>query len=195
MPVTGAKPRKSSPASASVNVDQLANQLADARQELSVLHLFLEKIQTFSVIVGDAKAELKRLVDEEHELKESLRGVREQITSLTELISSSNNGMLKLIEPGPVKFMPLFDKMEKADPETHGKNAAKWREEPVSVLRLSPASTEMLYAAEILFVGQLQDRILDDPNDWWKSVAGLTAPIAAAIADKLGDFSKKGGAQ
>lgn len=192
MPATAAKPKKSS--SAPVNVDQMANQLADARKELSVLHLFLDKIQTFSVIVGEAKGELKRLEYEEHELKDSLRDVRDQITSLKELISSSNNGMLKLIEPGPVEFMPLFDKMEKADPETHGENAAKWREEPVSVLRLSPASTELLYAAEILFVGQLQDRILDDPHDWWKSVAGLTPPIAAAIADKLADFSKKGGA-
>lgn len=190
---TATRPKKSS--SAPVNVDQLANELADARKELAMMNLFLEKIQNFSSIVGEAKSELKRLEDEEHELKVSLSDVREQIKSLKELISSSNNGMLKLIEPGPLEFMPLFDKMEKADPEQHGENAARWREEPVSVLRLSPASTELLYAAEILFVGQLQDRILDDPDDWWKTVAGMTLPIAAAIADKLADFAKKGGAQ
>lgn len=173
----------------------MASELEDARQELATMQRFLDRIQHFSEIVAQAKDSLKRLQAEEADLKEELSKVRDDIKSVKELISGSNDGIIKLIEPGPMAFMPLFDQMEKADPKTHGKNAAKWREEPVSVLRLSPTSTELLYAAEILFIGQLQDRILEDPQEWWKSVEGLTLSIAAAIADKLSDFASKGGAQ
>ena len=175
--------------------ENLASELEDARAELAVMQRFLDKIQHFSEVVSDAKDLLKKLQAEEAGLKETLSRCRDDIKSVKELISGSNDGIIKLIEPGPMAFMPLFDQMEKADPKTHGKNAAKWREEPVSVLRLSPTATELLYAAEILFIGQLQDRILEDPQEWWKSVAGLTLSIAAAIADKLSDFASKGGAQ
>ena len=175
--------------------EDIANELEDARAELAVMQRFLDKIQHFSEVVAQAKDSLKRLQAQEADKKEELSKIRDDIKSAKELISGSNDGMIKLIEPGPMAFMPLFDQMEKADPKTHGKNAAKWREEPVSVLRLSPTSTELLYAAEILFIGQLQDRILENPQEWWKSVEGLNLSIAAAIADKLSDFSSKGGAQ
>ncbi len=69
-------------------------------------------------------------------------------------------------------------------------NAANWRELPLSSLRLSPASTSLLYKAEILFIGQLQDLVLANPEDWWTCITGLRGPIAAAIADKLADFAK-----
>jgi len=83
--------------------------------------------------------------------------------------------------------------MAKAEPKKHGTNAAKWRELPLSELKLSPMSTSLLYEAEILFIGQLQDKILAEPETWWEFIPGLTASIAAAIADKLSDFAKKGG--
>lgn len=171
----------------------VVEQLAEARAELATVNRFLEKIQTFSNIVGEAKTELKALQAEERELAEQLSELRDKIKTLKGGIDSANDGMLALIEPGPVQFMPLFDQMEKASPTKHGTNAAKWRELPVSVLRLSPASTSILYEAEILFIGQLQDRVLEDPEQWWQYVPGLTAPLAAAIADKLADFAKKGG--
>ena len=168
-------------------------QLEQARAELATVNRFLEKVQTFSNVVGDAKAELSKLRYKEREDSESLSELRERIKMLKQSIESASDGMIALIEPGPLKFMPLFDQMEKASPKKHGTNAAKWRELPLSELRLSPTSTTALYEADILFIGQLQDRILNDPENWWETINGLTAPIAAAIADKLADFSKKGG--
>lgn len=173
--------------------NSLVDELAEARQELATVNRFLEKIQTFSNVVGDAKSTLKDLQAEEREVVERLAELRDAIKSIKGSIDSASDGMLALIEPGPIKFMPLFDQMEKASTTKHGTNAAKWRERPLSDLRLSPASTSALYKAEILFIGQLQDLILEDPAEWWDSIAGLTAPIAAAIADKLTDFAKKGG--
>ena len=194
MQATASRPKKTNSTN-TVNADRLASDLAEARKELAMVHRFLEKIQTFSNIVGTAKEQLKQLQRREHDVKDMLAEIREQIKSTKDLISSSSNGMLAIIEPGPVKFMPLFDRMEKADPKTHGTNAAKWREQPLTVLKLSPATTDLLYESEILFVGQLQDAILEDPAEWWMFIEGLTAPIAAAIADKLADFANKGGAE
>lgn len=173
--------------------DDIVEQLADARAELATVNRFLSKIQKFSDVVSDAKTTLKNLKTEEREVADRLAELREGIKSIKELIDSASDGMLALIEPGPIKFMPLFDQMEKASPTKHGTNAGKWREMPLSTLRLSPSSTSLLYEAEILFIGQLQDLILEDPTEWWETITGLTAPIAAAIADKLADFAKKGG--
>ena len=171
----------------------LLEQLEQAKAELATVNRFLERVQTFSNVVGDSKAELSKLRQKEREDSEALSELRERIKMLKQSIESASDGMIALIEPGPLKFMPLFDQMEKASPKKHGTNAAKWRELPLSELRLSPMSTTAFYEADILFIGQLQDRILNDPENWWETINGLTAPIAAAIADKLADFSKKGG--
>jgi hypothetical protein len=154
---------------------------------------FFVEIEKFSDIVHKAKHGLKGLLAQESELKDELSEVRAEIRSTKNLIESSNDGILQILEPGPAEFMPLFDRMEKATPEKHGKNATKWRERPVSVLRLSPLASSALIDADILFVGQLQDIILADPDEWWSETNGLTDAIAAAIADKLNDFIKKGG--
>ena len=167
--------------------------LERVKAELATVNRFLEKVQTFSTFVSEAKTELRDLKAEEREVADNLADIRDRIKSLKEAIDSSSDGMLALIEPGPAVFMPLFDQMEKASPTKHGTNAGKWREMSVSSLRLSPVATSLLYDAEILFIGQLQDRVLDDPADWWKEITGLTVSIAAAIADKLADFARKGG--
>lgn len=188
-----AKPSKKTSATAFRDAEQLSSELAECKQELAQVHRFLEKIQTFSSVVGDAKRELKELQAKEAQLKIALREVQDDIRSAKELINSSNNGMISLIEPGPKEFMPLFDRMEKSDAKKHGTNSGKWREQPLSILKLSPAATDLLYEADILFIGQLQDRIIERPGDWFDFIEGLTFPVAAAIADKLNDFVKKGG--
>lgn len=185
--------RKPKPDSATQTGRSFEEQLEAAKAELATVNRFLEKVTQFSDLVGEAKTTLKRLQAEERESAEKLADLRDQIRAIKDTINIASDGMIQLIEPGPLKFMPLFDAMEKASPKKHGTNAAKWRELPLSELRLSPISTSLLYEAEILFIGQLQDRILSDPETWWESIEGLTAPIAAAVADKLSDFAKKGG--
>lgn len=169
-------------------------ELADTKAELATVHRFLDKVQKFSDVIEEAKTELFHFREEEEELDRRLKNLREKIRVVKDQIACANDGMLAMLEPGPVKFMPLFDKMEKASTAKHGQNASKWRELPVSSLRLSPSATTFLYEAELLFIGQLQDRILESPETWWEKVSGLTAPIAAAIADKLSDFVSRGGA-
>lgn len=173
---------------------RLQTALDCALEELKVVHAFLSKVQTHSDVVTEAKRQRSELKESEFQLKEQLQEVRSDIRAVEQIIESSNDGMLAIIEPGPAEFMPLFDRMEKADPKTHGVNSKEWREKPISLLRLSPVASGLLIKCDILFIGQLQDRILDSP-EWWKEIGGLTEPIAAAIGDKLSDFVSKGGAQ
>lgn len=128
--------------------------------------------------------------------KKGVKSVEEQLAEAQkqkDQIETASNGILAILEPGPMEFMPLFDQMEKPSVSKHGQDAAKWRKDPITVLKLSPMSTAMLYEKELFFIGQLQDVILADPENWWEQVDGLTKPLAAAIADKLQAFVDNGG--
>lgn len=185
-----ATPRKRT--AAGINTEALLAELQEAREQVETMNAFLEQVQQFSDIVSESKEELTRLIQLEATKKEELTDLKLQISSMRNLIAATNDGMLAVLEPGPKEFMPLFDRMEKSDPKIHGKNAVKWREQPVSMLRLSPLAANLLIQADILFLGQLQDRVLSG-DDWWKTVSGLTAPVAAAITDKMIAFAAKGG--
>ena len=185
--------KKLAPIKQKSELEKLESQLELANEELKQTRLFFEQVEKFATIVAGAKTKLELLNSKELTLKNELDVVRTELRSLKNLISSSNDGMLSLIEPGPANFLPLFDRMEKAEPKTHGKNSMVWREEPIAVLRLSPVASNALTSADILFIGQLQDRIVGDRENWWKEIDGLTEAIALAVADKLDDFAKKGG--
>ena len=58
-------------------------------------------------------------------------------------------------------------------------------------LRLSLVATRALTDSDVMFVGQLQDRMLAAPAEWWKKFQGLTDASAAAIADQLAEFLKE----
>lgn len=191
--LTKKRPSKKAKSGSDLGMEELRRQLDQAKAELTQVHKFFDRLQTFSNIVNTAKQQIGVLKTSEHKLKEQLSEVRSEIRSIENLIDSSNDGMLAVLEPGPSEFLPLFDTMEKADPDTHGVNAVDWREKPISVLRLSPVASNSLIEAGIVFIGQLQDRIIEDPDDWWQGIDGLNEVIAAAIADKLADFVSKGG--
>lgn len=174
-------------------LERVQAELEATKANLDQVNLFLEKIQNFSEVVTHAKDSLRDLFQRRSTLKDELTEINTEIRSLENLIDSSNDAMISVLEPGPAEFLPLFDKMEKANPKTHGRNAQLWRERPISVLRLSPIASQALIDAGVVFIGQLQDRVLEDPDQWWESIEGLDEVKAAAIADKLNDFVSKGG--
>jgi hypothetical protein len=70
----------------------------------------------------------------------------------------------------------------------HGESSGQWRKDPIATLRLSPIAHQSLIEADILFVGQLQDRVLENSDRWHEEIDGITGAMAAAIVDKLNDF-------
>ena len=102
-------------------VQKLQKRLDAATSELDRVQAFFVEVEKFSDIVHKAKHGLKELLAQESALKGELSEVRAEIRSTKNLIESSNDGILQILEPGPAEFMPLFDRMEKATPEKHGK--------------------------------------------------------------------------
>lgn len=122
------------------------------------------------------------------ETKAAYESAKAQAQSIRDAIAGTKDALFRFLEPGAVDFLPLFDRMEPADKKKHGEHAAEWRKDPISALKLSPIANKLLIDAEIILVGQLQDMVLAAPGEWWERIDGLTASVAAAIADKLNDF-------
>ena len=120
--------------------------------------------------------------------KEKYDAARDELNAAREARDGTKHSLFVFLRPGPTKILPLFDRMEPADEEKHGAHSDEWRKEPISALRLSLIATTVLNAADLVFVGQLQDRVQANAAAWWETIEGLTAPMAAAIADKLNDF-------
>lgn len=188
MAATASKPRGRKPSSAArpagggvTDVDALREQLA--RHE----DLFAE-ITSFVDAIARQDEELRDATTAMLVAKEAYDDARAALKAATEARDGAKHALFAFLRPGPAKLLPLFDRMEKADPELHGRGAALWREEPISALRLSLVATTALTGADVLFVGQLQDRVLEDGDAWWQRVEGLTAPVAAAVVDRLNEF-------
>jgi len=127
-----------------------------------------------SLAANEAKAKYEEAKDELQAARESRDGTK--------------HALFMFLRPGPSEILPLFDRMEPADEDKHGVHSDEWRKEPISALRLSLLATNLLTAADVMFVGQLQDRILASSDEWYLKIDGLTYPVAMAVADRLNDF-------
>jgi hypothetical protein len=146
-------------------------------------------VQHFIDLIGKQDEELVGLSEEMHHAEDEFKTAKSRVLSAREARDGTKHALFVYLRPGPAEILPLFDRMEPANDKEHGKGSGEWRQEPISALRLSLVATNLLTAADIIFVGQLQDRIQsDDEGDWWEQVESLTAPIAAAIADRLAEF-------
>lgn len=163
-----------SPEAAQAALDKYESMFAEIDEFLQFVHRERDELKEADARVAATKSEYD--------------AAKAEATALRDTISGAKDALFKLLEPGVMKFMPLFDRMEPADKELHGEHADEWRRDPISALRLSPNAAAFLIDADIILVGQLQDRVLANPFEWHDSVPGLTLGIAAAIKDRLNDY-------
>ena len=166
---------------------------AKLRSELERYEAFFSEIEGFIGFVRTEREQLEEAIAEEAAAKERYTSAKARTRALRDSIAGAKDSLYQMIEPGPAKMLPLFDRMEPADPEKHGDHASEWRKDPIAALRLSPLATKALIDSDIVAIGQLQDRVLDNPDNWWESIDGLSDAIAAAIVDKLNDFVLRDG--
>lgn len=168
----------------------------DIEQLLATIEIYEQKfgeIDSFLHFVRNQRDELQEKTVRMHEAKEAYDSIKAEVNELRDSISGAKDSLFRMLEPGVMEFMPLFDRMERADPDKHGDHADQWRRDPISALRLSSQAATLLIDNDIVVVGQLQDRVLDAPEEWWERINGLTAAVAAAILDKLNDFIYRDG--
>jgi hypothetical protein len=165
-------------------IDALKLQLAAYESVFAEVQHFTDLIRRQDGEVGKANTAML-------EAREKYDAAKAELNDAKEARDGTKHALFMFLRPGPTEILPLFDRMEPADEEKHGTGSTQWRQEPVTALRLSLMATNLLTAADLIFVGQLQDKIQEDPDAWWEQIEALTAAQAAAIADKLADFIKE----
>jgi hypothetical protein len=155
-------------------------------------------VAQYEEIFGEVSHFVDLIATQEEEIAENLKAkiaakerydaACDEVNAAKDARDGTKHALFMYLKPGPTEIMPLFDRMEPADTKKHGKNSDEWRKEPIAALRLSLVANNLLAAADVLFVGQLQDRVQDKPDSWWEEIEGLLEPMAAALADKLNDF-------
>tara|TARA_R110002049_G_scaffold59417_1_gene160657 strand:+ start:1304 stop:1849 length:546 start_codon:yes stop_codon:yes gene_type:complete len=161
---------------------------AKLKSQLERYEAFFGELDSFINFVREERVSLETAVAAEAEAKAKLEAARDERRQIEGSIAGAKESLYRLVEPGATKFMPLFDRMEPADPEKHGEHASEWRKKPIAALRLSPIAAKALVDADIIVIGQLQDAVLESPHDWYDRIDGINPAMAAAIVDKLNDF-------
>ncbi len=157
------------------------------KPKANVMERYIGEIDRFAGMLRTQQEKIRELEKDVavaklvfEEAKDALREAKENEHCTVSLL-------LKFIRPGSIDIMPLFDTMDPAEDEVHGNNATEWRKEPVVVLDLSAAALRALIDADIVLVGQLQDRILSG-DGWADDLDGINEGMAQAIEAKLARF-------
>lgn len=158
------------------------------QKQLAAYEAVFHEVQHFTDLIRHQDEEVGKAHRAMLEAKEKYDRAREELEAAREARDGTKHSLFVYLRPGPAEILPLFDRMEPADEEKHGAKSDEWRKEPISALKLSLVATTLLTNADVIFVGQLQDRLQAAGEAWWQEIDGLTAPMAAAIADKLADF-------
>lgn len=147
---------------------------------------YIAEIDRFATMLRDQQDLIVRLTEDADHKKAAFERARDAVREAKEIEHNTVSLLLKFVRPGSIEIMPLFDQMEPADEEVHGENSTEWRKEPISALNLSAMAMRALIDADIVLVGQLQDRVLKGPE--WAAELGIAEGIGQAIEAKLAEF-------
>jgi len=160
---------------------------APNEEALTRMRRYIEEVDRFASLLRDTQSQIVELSRDSAIKKAAYEDAKEAVREAKEIEHNTVSLLLKFIVPGSCDILPLFDRMEEPDEEVHGEHAKEWRSETVAVLKLSAAAMRALIDANIVLVGQLQDRLLADPDAWYGPVQ-ISLGMAEAIAAKLQEF-------
>lgn len=153
-----------------------------------VLLKYVQEIDRFAEQLRSTHERIAELEKDCQAKREAFEDAKALVKEEKEVEHATVAMLLKFVAPGSLETFPLFDTMEPADETTHGRGASEWRKEPITALRISAVAMQCLVAADIVLVGQLQDAIMDDPENWWQRVEGVSSGMADAIQVKYEEF-------
>lgn len=157
------------------------------KSEVEVLRRYVGEIDRFAGLLRQSQETIGELERDLAVKRQAHDDAKAAVREAKEVEHATVTLLLRFVTPGSVDIFPLFDTMEPADEKKQGAGSAQWRKEPIAVLGLSAAAMQGLIAADIVLVGQLQDRLLADP-DGWAADLEVTPGMAEAIAAKFHAF-------
>ncbi len=158
-----------------------------ARGTEEAMTLYIAEIDRFAGMLRSQQESIRDLEKEVAVAKSVYEEAKGNLREAKEIEHGTVSLLLKFIRPGSIDVLPLFDTMQPAEEQVHGVNADEWRKEPVVVIDLSAAALRALVDADVVLVGQLQDRILSGEG-WAAGLAGVSDGMAQAIEAKLQEF-------
>lgn len=159
----------------------------DKPDKAAAMQRYIGEIDRFATMLRDQQVKIARLEDEALGAKLAYEARKADVREAKEAEHNTVSLLLKFITPGSIDIMPLFDTMATANEKVHGENATEWRKEPISELALSAGATRALIDADIVLVGQLQDRVMKGPS-WADEFESINEGMAQAIEAKLHQF-------
>jgi hypothetical protein len=155
------------------------------KSEIEMLQQYVAEIDRFAELLRGSQETIADLERELAVKKQEYDDARAAVKEAKEVEHSTVTLLLKFVRPGSLEVLPLFDTMEPSDDTEHGRGSTEWRKEPIAVLSLSAAALRALVAADVVLVGQIQDRLLGDPEKWYEVIDGVSPGMAEAIAAKF----------
>jgi len=149
---------------------------------------YIAEIDRFAGILRTQQDAIKDLEKDVAVARTVYDEARDKLREAKDIEHSTVSLLLKFIRPGSIDVLPLFDTMEPAEEDVHGLNCDEWRKEPVVALELSAIALRALIDADVVLVGQLQDRILFGGDEWYLQLEAINAGVAQAIEAKLHQF-------
>jgi hypothetical protein len=147
-----------------------------------------QQLTSFTAGIAEQEDEIAAASAEVAEAKDRFEQAKKDHAELVAARDGAKHSLFRFLHPKDGEFLPLLDRMEPADEEKHGANAAVWRNDPISALKIAPHAMIALSDAEIVVVGQLQDRVLANPDDWYLPIHGVTSVCASGVVDRLNSF-------
>jgi hypothetical protein len=169
-----------------------------AQQRAAAVELYIAEIDRFATMLRDQQVSIREIETQVTVTKVAYEAARDALREAKEIEHGTVSLLLKFIRPGSIDVLPLFDTMEPADEDVQGAGAAEWRNDPIVLLELSAAALRALIDADVVLVGQLQDRILasrETGDEWALEIPGISEAIAQAIEAKLQAFVEKRGSK
>lgn len=159
--------------------------------EVDVLKKYVAEIDRFAELLRDSQESILELEHDAAAKKAAYEEARDAVKEAKEVEHSTVTLLLRFVRPGSIDVLPLFDTMEPADEKKQGAGAKQWRGEPIAVLGLSAAALRAMIAADVVLVGQLQDMMLADPDEWYGEIGGISQGMAEGIAAKFYEYIEK----
>jgi len=153
--------------------------------EVKVLRRYVAEIDRFAELLRDSQENIGELERDRAVKKEAFEAAKAAVQEAREVEHATVSLLLRFVRPGSPDILPLFDTMEPANEKKQGLGAKEWRKEPIAVLGLSGVAMQALIKADLVLVGQLQDLLLADPDEWSAELEGISPGMAEAIAAKF----------
>ena len=156
--------------------------------QTAAMERYIEEIDRYATLLRDQQEEIKSLKKDLAVAKQVYDESRAAVANAKEVEHNTVELLLKFVTPGSIDIMPLFDTMDEADEEIHGKQSSEWRKQPIAALKLSAVAMRALIDNDIVLVGQLQDRMLKDGDGWYDEFEGISDGMSQAIEAKLNEY-------